>query len=60
MAWRCTGKSNEELISNLGDAGIFKSEQVAKAMAAVDRANYVRHTYHAYEDSPQYVHHTQV
>ncbi|KAF5379011.1 hypothetical protein D9615_006054 [Tricholomella constricta] len=42
MAWRCTGKSNKELISNMATAGIFKSDQVAN----VDRANYVRHATH--------------
>ena len=28
MAWRCTGKTNGELISNLKRNGIFHSERV--------------------------------
>ncbi|KAG5652368.1 hypothetical protein H0H81_005230 [Sphagnurus paluster] len=53
MAWRCSGKTNKELIANMADANIIESERVTEAMAKVDRANYVRHTYTAYEDSPQ-------
>ncbi|KAF8069073.1 protein-L-isoaspartate O-methyltransferase [Lyophyllum atratum] len=53
MAWRSSGKSNKELISNMSKAGIFKSERVAKAMEAVDRANYVQNKSAAYEDAPQ-------
>jgi len=53
MAWRSSGKSNKELIANMSNAGIFKSERVAKAMEAVDRANYVQDPSSAYEDSPQ-------
>lgn len=30
MAWRCSGKSNVELIANMGSSGIFQSERVAK------------------------------
>ncbi|KAJ8082996.1 hypothetical protein PM082_008857 [Marasmius tenuissimus] len=53
MAWRCTGKTNAELISNLATNGIFNSDRVSTAMAKVDRANYVVHRQEAYQDSPQ-------
>ncbi|KAF9269574.1 protein-L-isoaspartate O-methyltransferase [Marasmius fiardii PR-910] len=55
MAWRCTGKTNSELISNLAMNGIFNSQSVASAMNKVDRANYVLHKSQAYEDSPQVI-----
>uniref|UniRef100_A0A0W0GCJ4 Protein-L-isoaspartate O-methyltransferase n=1 Tax=Moniliophthora roreri TaxID=221103 RepID=A0A0W0GCJ4_MONRR len=53
MAWRSSGRTNAELIANMANNGIFHSERVAKAMAKVDRANYVRDKSDAYEDSPQ-------
>ncbi|TFK73434.1 Pcmt1-prov protein [Pluteus cervinus] len=53
MAWRCSGSSNKELISNMAQKGIAHSEHVAKAMSSVDRANYVRDRSSAYLDSPQ-------
>ncbi|GLB42198.1 putative protein-L-isoaspartate O-methyltransferase [Lyophyllum shimeji] len=53
MAWRCSGRSNKELISNMQNAGILHNEKVAKAMEKVDRANYVVHPESAYQDSPQ-------
>ncbi|KJA23077.1 hypothetical protein HYPSUDRAFT_138065 [Hypholoma sublateritium FD-334 SS-4] len=57
MAWRCTGKTNAQLISNLRNNGIFHSDRVMTAMGAVDRANYVLHAAEAYEDSPQTIGH---
>ncbi|KAG6909500.1 hypothetical protein DXG01_017222 [Tephrocybe rancida] len=53
MAWRCSGNTNKQLIANMSAANIISSEEVAKAMAKVDRANYVRHQSLAYEDTPQ-------
>ena len=40
MAWRCTGSTNAQLITNLAQAGIIKSEAVREAMMATDRAFY--------------------
>ncbi|EDR03761.1 uncharacterized protein LACBIDRAFT_295156 [Laccaria bicolor S238N-H82] len=57
MAWRCSGFSNAELISNLANHGIFHSDRVAAAMSAVDRANYVVDKSDAYDDSPQPIGH---
>ncbi|KAF9003153.1 protein-L-isoaspartate O-methyltransferase [Hymenopellis radicata] len=57
MAWRCTGKTNVELINNMASSRIIKADAVRKAMAKVDRANYVVHKAFAYEDSPQVIGH---
>ncbi|KAI6148835.1 protein-L-isoaspartate O-methyltransferase [Pisolithus tinctorius] len=57
MAWRCSGKSNNELIRNLARQGILTSERVTDAMAKVDRANYVLRPGDAYQDSPQSIGH---
>ncbi|KAL0959762.1 hypothetical protein HGRIS_011452 [Hohenbuehelia grisea] len=57
MAWRCTGNTNAELIANMAANGIISSARVTKAMAKVDRANYVRNKLTAYEDSPQTIGH---
>jgi len=57
MAWRCTGKTNAQLITNLRSNGIFHSDRVMAAMGAVDRANYVLRAAEAYEDSPQLIGH---
>lgn len=51
MAWRSSGLSNLELISNLRANGIIKSVLVFNALAAVDRKNYV--AFNPYEDAPQ-------
>lgn len=51
MAWRCTGKSNAELISNLAASGLITSDRVRQAMLGVDRAHYA--PARPYEDSPQ-------
>jgi hypothetical protein len=53
MAWRCSGRTNAELISNMLKNGIFTSQRVGEAMARVDRANYVLDKSSAYMDSPQ-------
>jgi protein-L-isoaspartate(D-aspartate) O-methyltransferase len=50
-AWRPFGSSNTDLVHNLKLSGIVKSADVAKAMGAVDRANYA--PYEPYYDSPQ-------
>lgn len=55
MSWRCTGKSNLELIQNMAKNAIFNSPRVELAMVNVDRANYVRNKAEAYQDSPQYI-----
>src|ERR1700722_10386989 len=53
MAWRCTGRTNAELISNLFDASLITSPRVRAAMSAVDRAHFCPSPSFAYEDSPQ-------
>lgn len=71
MAWRCSGSTNAELIANMLKNNVFHSQPVAnvtsslpsissithcpKAMAKVDRFNYVPLKSSAYQDSPQYV-----
>ncbi|KAH9006553.1 protein-L-isoaspartate O-methyltransferase [Lactarius hatsudake] len=57
MAWRCTGNTNVELVTNLMHHGLITSETVAAAMKSVDRANYVLDKRHPYEDSPQSIGH---
>lgn len=37
MAWRCSGRTNAELVDNLFEAGIIKSERIRQAMKATDR-----------------------
>ncbi|CAA7261191.1 unnamed protein product [Cyclocybe aegerita] len=58
MAWRCTGRTNSQLIANMKANGIFHSERVMSAMNAVDRARYVLDKADAYEDSPQPIGHS--
>ncbi|KAJ1801389.1 hypothetical protein LPJ59_000316 [Coemansia sp. RSA 2399] len=53
MAWRCSGQTNSELVSNLARQNIIYSEQVISAMRSVDRAHFAPHS--PYEDSPQYI-----
>ncbi|KAN0060594.1 hypothetical protein ACQY0O_007246 [Thecaphora frezii] len=53
MAWRSSGATNEELVSNLVHHGLLTSPRLAGAMASVDRAHYVPDTASAYLDSPQ-------
>lgn len=54
-AWRCHGNTNNELINNLKECNIIKSERVANAMKAVDRANFIK--IEPYFDQPQYIGH---
>lgn len=56
MAWRSSGRTNTELITNMSGA-ILKSDIVAAAMQKVDRANYVIDKSDAYLDSPQSIGH---
>lgn len=35
MAWRCTGRTNAELISNLAASGLIKNDRVLRAMSGV-------------------------
>ncbi|KAJ7507367.1 Pcmt1-prov protein [Mycena galericulata] len=63
MAWRCSGKTNRELIENIMKAQILKSndtshlERISRAMEAVDRAHFVPDKSAAYMDSPQSIGH---
>ncbi|KAJ7290938.1 protein-L-isoaspartate O-methyltransferase [Mycena rebaudengoi] len=56
MAWRCSGKTNRELVENMVKSKIMKSPE-AQAMQAVDRAHYVLDKSAAYDDRPQSVGH---
>eukprot|EP00871_Galdieria_phlegrea_P002250 jgi/Galph1/3025/GphlegSOOS_G1678.1 len=51
MAWLSRGRTQEELVQSLKVNGLIKSEEVEKAMLAVDRALFCN--YRPYEDSPQ-------
>jgi len=51
MAWRSSGFSNDELISNLKSSNIIQSSTVENAMRSVDRNNYAPSN--PYMDSPQ-------
>ncbi|CDH60054.1 protein-l-isoaspartate(d-aspartate) o-methyltransferase-like [Lichtheimia corymbifera JMRC:FSU:9682] len=51
MAWRCTGKSNMELVENLKQAGIITKQRVVDAMNKIDRGDYAPRG--AYLDEPQ-------
>ncbi|KAF7292777.1 Protein-L-isoaspartate O-methyltransferase [Mycena indigotica] len=63
MAWRCSGKTNVELVDNLIKSQILQisSEasllRISQAMKAVDRAHFVQNTADAYLDSPQAIGH---
>ncbi|TVY87205.1 putative protein-L-isoaspartate O-methyltransferase [Lachnellula willkommii] len=57
MAWRCSGKTNVELIDNLFKNGLITSARVRDAMMKVDRAHYCASPSYAYEDSPQSIGH---
>ncbi|KAG9230305.1 hypothetical protein BJ875DRAFT_507403 [Amylocarpus encephaloides] len=58
MAWRCSGKTNGELINNLFRNGLIESDRVRDAMLKVDRAHYTPHPSTAYQDSPQSIGHS--
>ncbi|PWN30154.1 protein-L-isoaspartate O-methyltransferase [Jaminaea rosea] len=49
----CSGRTNQELISNLRREGLIHSTRVAEAMAKVDRKAYCPDPRSAYQDSPQ-------
>lgn len=51
MSWFSSGKSNNELVSNLKANGIVKSDKVERVMRAVDRGEYAKGS--AYSDAPQ-------
>lgn len=53
MAWRCSGRTNQDLIDNMVRSGLINSDRVANAMKKVDRGNYVLNKSDAYLDSPQ-------
>ncbi|CAD6907538.1 hypothetical protein CF335_g6 [Tilletia laevis] len=56
MAWRCSGRSNAELVANLRRASIIQTDAVAEAMSKVDRRNYLPGRPApeiSYQDSPQ-------
>ncbi|KAG2105790.1 protein-L-isoaspartate O-methyltransferase [Suillus discolor] len=57
MAWRCSGRTNADLIANMRTARIITTDRVGEAMTKVDRANYVIRKSEAYEDSPQSIGH---
>lgn len=51
MAWRCSGRTNAELITNLYKSNLITSDRVRASMTSVDRAHYAPSA--PYEDSPQ-------
>lgn len=51
MAWRSHGRNNADLIRQLRENHIIRSDRVAQAMLAVDRGHYIKRN--AYQDSPQ-------
>eukprot|EP01064_Diplonema_japonicum_P005030 TRINITY_DN13334_c0_g1_i1.p1 TRINITY_DN13334_c0_g1~~TRINITY_DN13334_c0_g1_i1.p1 ORF type:complete len:228 (+),score=33.51 TRINITY_DN13334_c0_g1_i1:44-727(+) len=53
MAWRCSGKTNLEMVTKLKASGVIQSTAVEQAMLRVDRKKYVRESTEAYQDSPQ-------
>ncbi|KAF8178109.1 Pcmt1-prov protein [Mycena galopus ATCC 62051] len=62
MAWRCSGKTNRELIGNLMKSKILglnegQLDRISHAMEAVDRAHFVTDISAAYNDSPQAIGH---
>ncbi|KAJ7031560.1 protein-L-isoaspartate O-methyltransferase [Mycena alexandri] len=63
MAWRCSGKTNAELVGNLMKSKILQNsnesqlERISLAMQAVDRAHFVTDKSAAYTDSPQAIGH---
>ncbi|VDM31166.1 unnamed protein product [Hydatigera taeniaeformis] len=51
MAWRSTGRTNEELVNNLKRHNVISSDRVQSVMMAVDRGFFIKHN--PYEDRPQ-------
>ncbi|KAK3281836.1 hypothetical protein CYMTET_10397 [Cymbomonas tetramitiformis] len=54
MAWRSHGRNNEDLVTQLVNNGILKTNEIVVAMKKVDRGDYVppQLQEHAYEDRP--------
>ncbi|KAL9647162.1 hypothetical protein ABK040_004878 [Willaertia magna] len=54
MAWRCSGKSNANLVENLMHGGLITSSVVKQTMLTVDRAWFVPSNlmHQAYKDQP--------
>ncbi|KAJ7216503.1 protein-L-isoaspartate O-methyltransferase [Mycena pura] len=63
MAWRCSGRTNRELVENMIKSRMLKNSdeaslaRISQAMQAVDRAHYVLDHSDAYTDSPQAIGH---
>uniref|UniRef100_A0A182IXW7 protein-L-isoaspartate(D-aspartate) O-methyltransferase n=1 Tax=Anopheles atroparvus TaxID=41427 RepID=A0A182IXW7_ANOAO len=53
MAWRSKGLNNTDLIRQLQEYNVIKSESVAQAMISTDRRHYVPENMSPYIDSPQ-------
>ncbi|KAJ9469876.1 Protein-L-isoaspartate O-methyltransferase [Diplonema papillatum] len=53
MSWRCSGRSNAELVENMFRAELIRSPRVKATLLRIDRGNYVRPGTDAYADSPQ-------
>ncbi|CEM18497.1 unnamed protein product [Vitrella brassicaformis CCMP3155] len=51
MAWRATGHSHLDLLNNLRQEGILKTNRIFDVMSKVDRKKYVKDF--PYQDSPQ-------
>lgn len=53
-AWRCTGRSNEEMVDKFVQTGVITTKEVEDAFRAVPRGAFVPHDLHleAYLDSP--------
>ncbi|XP_078037502.1 protein-L-isoaspartate(D-aspartate) O-methyltransferase [Augochlora pura] len=52
MAWRCSGTTNQEMVTKLKKAGIVTTDKAEAAMLAVDRARYC-HEPEPYLDRPR-------
>ena len=54
MSWRCSGDTNEELVANLKEKGILKTEAIIHAYLAVDRKFFLPESLKkdAYKDNP--------
>lgn len=53
MAWFSYAETNEALVDKLVSEQIIKSDEVAGAMKAIDRAKFCKNSGWAYVDSPQ-------
>jgi len=51
-SWRAKGKDNSDLIRQLKDYNIIRSNEVENAMLVTDRGKYSAHPEEAYHDSP--------